>query len=528
MNNIEEIKDKLSILEVVSSYIKVEKSGSQYKARCPFHNERTPSFYVSPIRRSFHCFGCGVSGDIFKFVEKIENMDFKESLRVLADRAGVKLSYKSKEEDSTLIGILSDAKDYYIKSLRESPTALKYLHDRGLTDEMIREFDIGYAINDWRKLFTHLMMLNYKVDDIVDSGLIIKTDDNKYYDRFRGRVMFPIRNISGAVVGFTGRVLPEYDDGKSGKYVNTPETKLYHKGRILFNYDKARKHIAENRELVLVEGQMDVIMSYMVGIKNVVAVSGTALTDEHVKMISRLADEVVLALDSDQAGIAAAKKSALMCAYGDIKVYTVELSEKDVADTVKEDNNKWVNIYKAKIKYSKSLYNAYLKLSNDDEKIKYIRDTIAPFLKAIRSEIEREFEINNFARLSNLQADSIRAEINSIKSDAEVSETSREVVKIDKYEEIKVEIKVLEVELRIVNRVKIVEGDEIPDEVYNQKVIYLTERGALNQSYYEDLVKDYNKQIFDIEHKRLADLVNSGEPEALSQLQDLVKSRNSS
>lgn len=326
-------------------------------------------------------------------------------------------------------------------------------------------------------------------------------------------------------VGFTGRILPDYDDGKSGKYVNTPETKLYHKGRILYNYDKARKHITENRELLLVEGQMNVIMSYKSGIKNVVAVSGTALTDEHVKMISRLADQVVLALDSDSAGKKAAEKSALMCAYGDIKVYTIELKEKDVADTVKESGDLWLDIYKSRIKYSKSPYNYYLKLTNDDDKIKYIREVIAPFLKAIRSEIEREFEINNFARLSGLQPESVRGEINSVKVNDEIKQNEKEEIKINKYEEIILEIRVLESELSIADKVKINYDGDIPDEVYNQKVIYLTERGALNESYYQDLVREYNRQSFDIEHKRLVDLVNKGDLNAHKNLQDLVKSR---
>jgi DNA primase len=524
MNNIEEIKSRLSILEIVSSYIKVEKSGSQYKARCPFHNERTPSFYVSPTRNSFHCFGCGEGGDIFKFVGKIENMDFKESLHVLAERAGVKLTFKGKEEDSTLVSILSDANLFFIKSLSESPTAIKYLHDRGLSDDLIKEFSIGYAVNDWRKLFTHLMMRGHKESDIVDSGLVIKTEDNKYYDRFRGRVMFPIRNISGAVIGYTGRILPEYDDGKSGKYVNTPETKLYHKSNVLYNYDKARKSMSENREVVLVEGQMDVIMSHAAGIKNVVAVSGTALTDEHVKMIGRLADTVVLALDTDAAGKKAAEKSAIMCAYGDISVMTVELREKDVADTVKEDKDNWINIYKNKTKYTSFLYKSYLLIKEDAERIKYIRSVIAPFLKAIRSEIEREFDINNFSRLSGLSVESVRGEINSIRTDDTSAKEIKEEIRIDKYEELALEIRVLQGELDIKNEVG--EADEIPEEVYNKKVIYLTERGALNLSYYQDLIKEYHKMMYDREHKVLSDLVNSGDRQALTKLQELLKSRN--
>ena len=298
MDNIQEIKSKLSILEVVSGYVRVEKSGSQYKARCPFHNERTPSFYISPTRGSYHCFGCAESGDIFKFVEKMESLEFKDALKILADRAGVTLSRIRKEDDSRLVSLMESARQFFEITLSESIDAKKYLHDRGLTDSSIKNYKIGYTKNDWRLLFVHLMSSGYTDTECVESGLIIKTDDNKYYDRFRGRVMFPIRNISGATVGFTGRVLPVYDDGKSGKYVNTPETKLYHKSKILFNYDYARKFIADTREVILVEGQMDVIMSAQSGIQNVIAVSGTAFTEEQVNIIKRLADTVVLAFDN--------------------------------------------------------------------------------------------------------------------------------------------------------------------------------------------------------------------------------------
>ena len=244
MTPIEEIKSKINILDIVSTYVRVERSGNQYKARCPFHNERTPSFYVSPERGSYHCFGCQAHGDIFGFVESIEHIPFVEALKVLADRAGVSLSNydKSKhDKDSRLIEILTLAKAKYIDNLNSNAESKSYMLDRGVTPYSLSLYGVGYAKSEWRDIFTYLMMKGFTPEEIVESGLVIKTEDNKYYDRFRGRIMFPIHNISNAVVGFTGRVLPAYDDGKSGKYVNTPETAVYHKSSILYNYDKAKK-----------------------------------------------------------------------------------------------------------------------------------------------------------------------------------------------------------------------------------------------------------------------------------------------
>lgn len=270
MNPKDQVKENLSIIDVVSTYIRLEKSGAQYRARCPFHNEKTPSFYVSPERKSFHCFGCQTHGDIFTFVEKIENIPFFEALKILADRAGVQLldSQKSKE-DSRLITLLKDATEHFEKNLKTSPEAMHYLIDRGLTEETIKLFHIGYAKNEWRDLFIFLVSKSYTPEEIEQSGLTIKAQDDfgntkGWYDRFRGRIMFPIRNVSGATVGYSGRILPSLVDPTvaQGKYVNTPETSLYHKSKILFGYDTAKKTMAETKSVVVVEGQMDLCMSY--------------------------------------------------------------------------------------------------------------------------------------------------------------------------------------------------------------------------------------------------------------------------
>ncbi len=512
MDNIQEIKSRLTILEIVSGYIRVEKSGTQYKARCPFHNERTPSFYVSPSRQNYHCFGCGESGDIFKFVEKMENLEFKEVLRMLAERAGVKLSKLKKEDDGRMLTLMNHAKQFFEVTLNTSIDAKKYIHDRGLSDDSIKEYEIGFAKKEWRLLFVHLMTLGYTDTECVESGLVIKTDDGKYYDRFRGRIMFPIRNISGYTVGFTGRVMPEYDDGMSGKYVNTPETKLYHKSKILFNYDKARKFIADNHEVILVEGQMDVIMSAQAGIKNVVAVSGTAFTEEQVKMISRLADSVVLAFDNDSAGKKASDRASIMCAYGGLQIYTVDIKEKDIADMVLNDANEWHKVYKNKVSLVESLAKNINNIKEEREKINYVKESVVPYLKAISSPLERDFATNTFSRISGISSEALKSEIekhisqdvfNGLKSDImngeNVSDTKNKI-QLNTKEKLYQELSILKKELKIED--DFVLEEEIPDEVREKEINKLERVMALNIDYYEGVMKTYKKMLYDEEHKK--------------------------
>jgi DNA primase len=399
MNPKDQVKENLSIVDVVSTYIRLEKSGAQYRARCPFHNEKTPSFYVSPERKSFHCFGCQNHGDIFTFVEKIENIPFFDALKILADRAGVQLldSQKSKE-DSRLITLLKDATDHFENNLKSSPEAMHYLIDRGLTEETIKTFHIGYAKNEWRDLFIFLVSRGYTPEEIEQSGLSIKAQDDfgntkGWYDRFRGRIMFPIRNVSGATVGYSGRILPSLVDPTvaQGKYVNTPETSLYHKSKILFGYDTAKKKMSEVKSVVVVEGQMDLCMSYQAGVHHTVAVSGTAFTDEHIHIIKRFCDTVILSFDTDAAGQNALKKTALLCLLGGLDVYVVgDIGTKDPADLIKDNPNIWLQAVEKKRHVVEVMLGRALAISTDErEQNKTIVSEVLPFIRAIQSPVDR-------------------------------------------------------------------------------------------------------------------------------------------
>ncbi len=513
MSPVEEIKSKLSIQEVVSQYLRLEKMGSQYKARCPFHNEKTPSFYVSPMRHSFHCFGCGESGDIFSFVQKVEHIEFRDALKILADRAGVTLNDGSREENSNLLKIIALAKNHYIKNLHESINAKKYAHDRGLSDESLKTFEIGYAKKEWQDLYSILKKSNFEDSDIVLSGMVIKTEEGKIYDRFRGRLIFPIRNISAATVGFTARILPEYDDGKSGKYVNSPETSLYHKSRILFNYDLAKKHIADTREVILVEGQMDAVMSYKAGVQNVIAVSGTAFTEDHVKMIGRIADEVVLCFDNDQAGQKAAKRAAIMCAYGGLRVSFIDIQSKDPADIVARDPAEWVMLSKKKIDIINYYTNIIIKL-DDEQKIKHIRENLVPYLKGIDSPLEKNFAIQKCARILNLEEKILKDEIDRYvptENYYNLKEVTSDVSDVDKLKpESKPILKrnkddVL-LDIEALNKKFKGESDfnyEFPDEIIEKRIIELERKELLKIEFFEIFKKELGKFNLDDELKTL-------------------------
>ncbi|OHA86334.1 MAG: DNA primase, partial [Candidatus Zambryskibacteria bacterium GWB1_40_5] len=279
-SSVDQIKSKIDIVSLISSYIKLEKAGTNYKGRCPFHNEKTPSFFVSPDRGSYYCFGCQAKGDIFTFVQEFEGLDFIGSLKVLADQAGVVLeSYNvgEKTEKQRLHSVLEQAVFFYQKKFSDNKEAQDYLKNRGVSEKTIKDFRIGFAPADWRELFDYLSGREIGEKDMLAVGLIKqKEGTTSYYDTFRGRIMFPINDSSGRPVGFSGRIL--VSDDKSPKYLNSPETVLFNKSEILFGLDKAKKDIRLRDYSILVEGQMDLIMLHQIGMTNAVASSGTALT----------------------------------------------------------------------------------------------------------------------------------------------------------------------------------------------------------------------------------------------------------
>ncbi|MDF1498057.1 MAG: DNA primase [Patescibacteria group bacterium] len=350
-SQVDEIKSRLSVEEVLSGYLQTQRAGRNLKANCPFHNEKTPSFMISPERQIWHCFGCGEGGDIFTFVMKMEGLEFPEALKLLGEKAGVEIKkskYENTGKKTKIFEIIDLSRKFYQECLKikKGKIAHEYLIKRGLTNDIIEKFQIGYAPDSWDILSSFLKKKGYKEEDIFSSGMTVKKDKGGYYDRFRGRIMFPIENISGQTIGFSSRVMPGADEN-SAKYINNPETIIYNKGRVLYGLDKAKISIRKNDLCVMVEGNMDVIASFQAGVENVVATSGTALTSDQIKIIKRYTDNIAFSFDMDSAGIRAAQRGIEIALSEGMNVGVITIAEgKDPADCVKSNPELWVDSVK--------------------------------------------------------------------------------------------------------------------------------------------------------------------------------------
>jgi len=427
------IKERLSIEEVVSSYIKLEKAGINLKAKCPFHNEKTPSFFISPDRGSYYCFGCGASGDIFTFVEEFEGLDFKGALKMLANKAGVELMPYSKEmkeiegEKEKLYRVMEESVLYYENNLKGNKEVEGYLKSRGLEEKSIRDFRIGFALNDWRLLYFYLQKKGFTDNEIEKVGLTKKTDKG-YYDRFRGRIMFPIMDSSGRVVAFSGRIFT--DDGKSAKYLNSPETPIFSKHAVLYGIDKAKDSIRKNNFSILVEGQMDLILSHQAGYKNTIATSGTALSDSTVSkenvvsnlgLVRRLSSNIVLSFDADKAGANATIRAGKIALSLGMDVKVVEMPEGvDPADLISKNGE---GAWRESIKNSKHiieflLNKALRNFSNDARKVgKEIREKILLFVNVLDSSIEKMHFIKIISDKSGIPLNALQDDLQKIEKE---------------------------------------------------------------------------------------------------------------
>ncbi|MDD5710622.1 MAG: DNA primase [Candidatus Colwellbacteria bacterium] len=336
----EEIKEKLDLVEFLKGYVELRPAGRNYKGLCPFHNEKTPSFIVSPERQIWRCFGCGEGGDIFRFLMRYENLEFYEALGVLAEKAGIDIKRGASADQrqfNTLYEINNAAKDLYRDKLKTSKLAIDYLKGRKLEDKTVSEFEVGFAPQGFDAVTIELINQGYRMEDVVRAGLTVKTEKGRYLDRFRNRIMFPIHNHFGKVVGFSGRIMPG-GDSEMAKYINSPETPIFNKSRVLYGFWRSKKAIRQERKTLLVEGQMDFLMLWQRGIENVIATSGTSLTQDHLKSLGRVTNNLVLAFDSDEAGLMAAERVIDMGGARDFNVLVMGLGKyKDPAEAAESD-----------------------------------------------------------------------------------------------------------------------------------------------------------------------------------------------
>jgi len=437
-DELSKIRNSVNIVDVISNYINLEKKGKNYFGICPFHDDHTPSMSVSEEKQIYTCFVCGMSGNVFSFVKDYENITFMEAVKKIADLNGITLSQKisvEKKYDKEYKAYDLAVK-FYKNNLKSQlgVNALKYLHDRGITDEVINEFDIGVSLSD-NNLSKLLISKNYNEDMLYNIGLVNKGES--IYDLFRNRIMFPIHNSNGEAIGFSGRI---YDNSVDSKYINTRETYIFKKGETLFNYHRASIEAKKLKQLILCEGQMDAIRIYSSGIKNVVATMGTALTKEHVNLIKRLNVSVVLNMDSDSAGINAVLVNGDMLKQNNIDVNVVVLSgAKDPDEYI---NKFGINAYKESIKHAVSLFDFkmnYLKqnknLNNADELSEYINNVINELNKS-DDEILKTVTINKLSEKYNidkkiLENKLIKVETKEIKIEKKVKKQKQNIRAIE-------------------------------------------------------------------------------------------------
>ena len=353
----DEIKARLPIEQLVGQYCQLQKKGRNFVCLCPFHNDSRPSFTVSPEKGIGYCFACNTGGDIFSFYQKIENVDFVTALKQLGEKAGVHVATaklgnvkESKDEKERFMRCLESALSLYQSFLRASDEAMAYLTGRGVSQDLVQAFGIGYAPDSYSATYDSLLKAGFSKSEIIGCGLAIQREigDGGAYDRFRGRIMFPIYDAQGNIAGFGGRTLK----GDDAKYVNTPEGMLYHKSSLLYGLPLAKEQLRTTRSALLVEGYFDVVAAHRAGVKNVLGVCGTALTDIHAKLLKRYVDRVVLCMDQDKAGRAAAEKAFQILSRCGLQVSFLALPAKDPDEFVQKDPSALLPLYTPAPKHS--------------------------------------------------------------------------------------------------------------------------------------------------------------------------------
>lgn len=430
LSPVEEIKARIDIVELVQSYVKLQKAGVNFKANCPFHSERTPSFFVTPSRQIWHCFGsCGEGGDIFKFIMKIEGLEFPEALKLLAQRAGVALKREDpaiRSERNRLYDICALATEIFERAFSLTPAVKSYMRERGVSDETIQAFRIGYAPDSWDFLLKNLTQRKFLAQDIEKAGLAIKSSDGsgRHYDRFRSRIIFPIMDANSRVIGFSGRIFAQETKEKrqearvEAKYINTPQTLIYDKSRALYGFDKAKQEIRSKNQVVIVEGQMDCVMSHQAGVKNTIAVSGTALTSQQLKQLKNLCNAVVATFDKDSAGDLATSRSLTMMA-GDFERYVAIVpTGKDVADLVAEDPELWQKTAKNKQEFIEFfMIRAFEKFdAQTSDGRKKVLDLVLPELRRVTNPVSVSDQTKILARRLNVKEELIWESLNRLEN----------------------------------------------------------------------------------------------------------------
>ncbi len=413
MSQVKQVKDSVNIVDVIGERLELSRSGTNLKAVCPFHSEKTPSFFVSEVLQRYKCFGCGESGDVISFLEKYEGMSFKEALQYLAERVGIILTeFRHSPEDEQrerIISLLDLAMEYYHYLLTHHQSgkgAREYLKKRGITKESIKVFQLGYSLSSWDGLISFLhKKKKYSLKDIQAAGLIIQSRGSRYYDRFRNRIIFPLTNHRGQIVGFSGRTLDA--KAKEAKYINTPETLVYHKSELLYGFSHLYQPIRQAEEVIIAEGEMDVISSAQAHVNNIVAIKGSALTREQMQLLRRVVQRVLLSFDMDQAGVEATKRAVTLAKEFNVELRVVKMpqdsgkSAKDPDELARSDPKAWRTV----VSNSVSVYEFFLQQAiaqfdqTKPEGKRKIIDELAPIFTQITHEVEKDYYVKKLAAI---------------------------------------------------------------------------------------------------------------------------------
>ena len=426
---IETIRDHNEITEVVGSYVQLKRAGSSFKACCPFHKEKTPSFHVNPTRQSFHCFGCGAGGDVFNFIMKYENLEFVPAAKFLADRAHLNVELETERGSGgpavsttvkdDLYRLHTLLRDWYQRCLQESSQAAvarAYLEERELSGAAAETFGIGYAPArdvDWP---TWAAKRKCSMDLLLSAGIVLRNDGGGWYDRFANRLMFPIQDESGRVIGFSGRVLP--GDPRDAKYVNSPETPLFTKSKIIYALHHAKKEILEKREAIICEGQIDVIRCHLAGVKHAVAAQGTAITEEHARILKRFTDSIRLVLDSDNAGKKAAMRSADVLLAAGLNVRIASLPPGDDPDSLirRAGGAAFLTAVEAAVPELDFIIDSLMDAEpvQDDGAIRRVARAVIETVANVPSELQRDQMLQRASRRLGMRPDVLAAEMRQV------------------------------------------------------------------------------------------------------------------
>ncbi len=500
---VDEIKSRLDIVDVVQGYIKLQKAGTSFRAHCPFHNEKNPSFFVSPSKQIWHCFSCQKGGDIFSFVMEMDGSEFIDALRILANKAGVRLKKedpKVRSEKSKLYEVCSAAASFFEEKLWQSKDAVevqKYLADRGFKKEIIQKFRLGWAPPEWRALSDVLLRQGYQVDDIEKAGLIIKKD-GRHYDRFRSRIIFPIFDLHQEIIGFGGRIFQDSKEGVA-KYINSPQTLIYDKSMVLYGLDKAKTEIRRENKCILVEGYTDVMASHQAGVENVISSSGTALTEVQLRILKRYTENLILAFDQDLAGQEAAKRGINLAISFGFNTEIVPIpSHRDPADCIKKNPEDW----KEMIGKTQGIIDFYFKDAfsrADPKKVegkKEIAKMLLPVLKRVPDKIEQAHWLRILSQKLGIEEKFLAEAMNLVKIDSSYyqkedigQEKKKAMSRVEMLEE-----RLLGMLLVFPKKAKIVDKDLFTSPII-AKIFEELQKSRKSKSFFDDFQKSLSPEL---------------------------------